>query len=388
MTAPGLIAERIRRKLSEASADPTAQTVAALLREESELLGDGAVLDLVDELRRDTVGAGPLDELLALPGVTDVLVNGPDEVYVDGEAGLELTSVRFADDESVRRLAQRLATQGGRRLDDARPFVDVRLPDGTRLHAVLSPIARPGTLISLRVPARTAFSLGQLVECGTLSNEAAQLMRALVDSRAAFLVTGGTGSGKTTLLAALLGLVAAHERMVIVEDATELRPEHPHVVGLEGRPTNAEGAGAIELRDLVRQALRMRPDRLIVGEVRGAEVVDLLAALNTGHDGGCGTLHANSAVDVPARIEALGISAGLPRLAVHSQLGSAIRIIIHVRRGRDQLRRLEEIAVLRSDGNGLVRAVPAIRFDERAAASFGEGFADLEKLIGPFTSTS
>ena len=201
-------------------------------------------------------------------------------------------------------------------------------------------------------------------------------------------MTGGTGSGKTTLLAALLGLVAAHERMVIVEDATELRPEHPHVVGLEGRPTNAEGAGAIELRDLVRQALRMRPDRLIVGEVRGAEVVDLLAALNTGHDGGCGTLHANSAVDVPARIEALGTSAGLPRLAVHSQLGSAIRIIIHVRRGRDQLRRLEEIAVLRSDGNGLVRAVPAIRFDERAAASFGEGFADLEKLIGPFTSTS
>lgn len=388
MTVPTDIAERIRRKLSEASADPTAQTVAALLREESELLGDTAVLDLVDELRRDTVGAGPLDELLALPDVTDVLVNGPNEVYVDGSGGLVLTSVRFADDESVRRLAQRLATQGGRRLDDARPFVDVRLPDGTRLHAALSPIARPGTLISLRVPARTAFSLGQLVECGTLSGEAALLMRALVHSRAAFLVTGGTGSGKTTLLAALLGLVSERERMVIVEDATELRPEHPHVVGLEGRSTNSEGAGAIDLRDLVRQALRMRPDRLIVGEVRGAEVVDLLAALNTGHEGGCGTLHANSAADVPARIEALGTSAGLPRPAVHSQLASAIRIIVHVRRGRDQVRRLEEIAMLRRDDSGLVRAVSAIGFDELTRASHGEGFAELEQVIGPFASIS
>lgn len=383
MSASPQLAARIRRKLSEASLDPTAQTVAALLRQESELLGDGAVLDLVDELRRDTVGAGPLDELLGHPEVTDVLVNGADEVYVDGSAGLQRTEIRFADDEAVRRLAQRLATQGGRRLDDARPFVDVRLPDGTRFHAVLAPIARPGTLISLRVPARRAFELSQLVDSGSLSPMAAELLTNVVVSRTAFLVTGGTGSGKTTLLASLLGLVDPSERIVIVEDATELRPDHQHVVGLEGRATNAEGAGAIELRDLVRQALRMRPDRLIVGEVRGAEVVDLLAALNTGHEGGCGTLHANSAADVPARIEALGVAAGLSRAAVHSQLASAIGVIVHVRRGNDRVRRLAEIAVLRREDSGLVVAIPAVRFDGDNCSHSGAGMAELEQFIGP-----
>ncbi len=382
MSASPQLAARIRRKLSEVSAEPSAQTVAALLRQENELLGDSLVLELVDELRRDTVGAGPLDELLRRPDVTDVLVNGADEVYIDGDTGLQLTSVHFSDDEAVRRLAQRLASQGGRRLDDARPFVDVRLPNGIRLHAVLAPIARPGTLISLRVPARAAFPLEKLVESGSISTHGATLLKTLVASRAAFLVTGGTGSGKTTLLASLLGLVDPDERMVIVEDATELRPAHPHTVGLESRATNAEGAGAIDLRDLVRQALRMRPDRLIVGEVRGAEVVDLLAALNTGHEGGCGTLHANSSADVPARIEALGIAAGLSRMAVHSQLASAIRVVVHLRRGRDRVRRLAEVAVLRDAGNGMVATIPAVRFDGTNHMSVDSGFDDLERIIG------
>ena len=210
----------------------------------------------------------------------------------------------------MRRLAQRLAGMAGRRLDDSAPFADLRLPDGSRCHAVLAPVSRPGTSISLRVPPARAFTLDELLDAGTLTPGGAELLQALVAARVAFLVSGGTGSGKTTLLAALLSLVDPAERLVLVEDASELRPDHPHVVALEGRPANVEGAGAIDLRTLVRQALRMRPDRLVVGEVRGAEVVDLLAALNTGHDGGCGTLHANSAVDVPARLEALALAAG------------------------------------------------------------------------------
>ena len=329
------ILERVRRRLAAATSEPTPHSVAAALRAEHQVAGSGTVLALVDQLRRETRGAGLLEPLLATPDVTDVLVNGPDEVYFDRGRGLEKSAVRFADEESVRRLAQRLAAQAGRRLDDASPWVDARLGDGTRLHAVLAPLARPGTLISLRVPARRIVHARRAAAAGSLTDETAEVLQRIVAARAAFVVTGGTGSGKTTLLAALLAVVDPTERLVIVEDATELRPDHPHVVGLEARPANVEGAGLVTVRDLVRQALRMRPDRLVVGEVRGAEVVDLLAALNTGHEGGCGTIHANSPIDVPARFEALGVAAGLPREAVHSQLASSLDLVVHLARGRD-----------------------------------------------------
>lgn len=361
------IVERIRQRLATDTAEPTAHSVAAALRAEHQLAGSGTVLALVDQLRSETRGAGPLDSLLALPGVTDVLVNAPDQVYIDRGNGLEKSSVRFADEGAIRRLAQRLAAQAGRRLDDASPWVDARLGDGTRLHAVLAPVARPGTLVSLRVPARRSFTLEDLVTAGSLSPQAAVCLRRVIASRAAFVITGGTGSGKTTLLAALLSTVDPGERLVIVEDATELRPDHPHVVGLEARPANVEGAGLVTVRDLVRQALRMRPDRLVVGEVRGAEVVDLLAALNTGHEGGCGTLHANSASDVPARFEALGVAAGLPREAVHSQLGASLDLVLHLGRHTDGTRRVEQIAVLQRSGDGLVRCVPSLTFDAHRA---------------------
>ena len=378
---PTPLVDRIRQRLSEEAREPTAQSVAEALRAENQLCGNGTVLALVDQLRRDTVGAGPLESLLALPGVTDVLVNGPDEVYVDCGRGLDRSRLTFPDDEAVRRLAQRLAGQGGRRLDDASPFVDVRLPDGTRFHAVLAPLARPGTLLSLRVPARHTFSLEELMSSGTVTPLGAECLGRLISSRAAFLISGGTGSGKTTLLAALLSTVDAGERLVIVEDATELRPHHPHVVGLEARPANIEGAGAIGMRDLVRQALRMRPDRVIVGEVRGAEVVELLAALNTGHEGGCGTVHANSAEDVPARLEALGVAAGLPRDAVHSQVASALDVVIHLGRDRDGRRVLRQLAVLTRAESGLVEAVPALTFSD-GRADPGVGLDRLEAVIG------
>jgi pilus assembly protein CpaF len=345
-------------------------------------VGDAAVLDVYETLRRDVVGAGPLEPLLRTPDVTDVLVNGPDRVYLDRGAGLELTPVRFPDEEAVRRLAQRLAALGGRRLDDATPYVDLRLPDGTRFHAVLAPLSRPGTLVSLRVPRPRTFSLDELVALGTLTSDTAALLDAVVDARLAFLVSGGTGSGKTTLLAALLSRVAPAERIVLVEDASELRPEHPHVVALEGRPANIEGAGAVEVRSLVRQALRMRPDRLVVGEVRGAEVVDLLAALNTGHEGGCGTLHANSAVDVPARVEALALAAGLGRAAAHSQLASAVHVVLHLARGPDGTRRLRQVAVPERRDDGLVAMLPALDIDDSGRATPGPGAPALTARLG------
>ncbi|RNL63325.1 TadA family conjugal transfer-associated ATPase [Nocardioides marmoriginsengisoli] len=370
----------VRDRLARGGAEITPQRVAQALRADGRPVGDAEVLAVHDTLRRDVLGAGPLEELLALPGVTDVLVNGADQVWIDRGDGLERSAVRFPDDEAVRRLAQRLAAGGGRRLDDASPYVDVRLSDGTRLHAVLAPLAHPGTLISLRVPGGTALDLAGLEAAGGLSAEGAHLLRRIVAARIAFLVSGGTGSGKTTLLRALLGLVPAHERLVIVEDAGELRPAHPHVVALEARPPNLEGAGEVTMRTLVRQALRMRPDRLVVGEVRGAEVVDLLAALNTGHEGGCGTVHANSAGDVPARIESLALAAGLTRTAVQSQLASAIDVVLHVHRPRGGPRRVREIGVLDRAGDA-VAVVPAVTFDQRLASTTGPGFGRLAALL-------
>ena len=369
-----LLLERVRARIADVGCEPSAAAVAAALREER----GGLVPDVpavVTALTREIVGAGPLELLLADPLVTDVLVNGATEVWVDRGAGLERTAVRFRDDAAVRRLAQRLAAPSGRRLDDAQPWVDARLPDGTRLHAVLHPVAPGGTCLSLRVPRRRVFSLGELVDAGAVPPDGAQLLGRLVTSRTAFLVTGGTGTGKTTVLSALLSLVDPAERLLLVEDAAELRPDHPHVVRLEARPPNVEGAGEVTLRDLVRQALRMRPDRLVVGEVRGPEVAELLAALNTGHDGGCGTLHANSAADVPGRLEALAAMAGMGREALHSQLASALQVVVHLSRVAG-CRRVAEVGVLVRGADGLVRAEPAWSWD-----GAGPGRARLTELV-------
>ncbi|WP_395656606.1 TadA family conjugal transfer-associated ATPase [Nocardioides sp.] len=373
--------EVVRDRLARSPGELTPHRVAEALRESGRPVGDAAVLAVYETLRRDVVGAGPLEPLLRTPGVTDVLVNGADHVYLDRGAGLEATAVRFPDEDAVRRLAQRLAALGGRRLDDATPYADLRLPDGTRFHAVLAPLARPGTLVSLRVPRARTFTVDELIASGTLSADTARVVTAVVAARLAFLVSGGTGSGKTTLLAALLSRVAAEERLVVVEDASELRPDHPHVVALEGRPPNIEGAGAIDVRTLVRQALRMRPDRLVVGEVRGGEVVDLLAALNTGHEGGCGTLHANSALDVPARVEALALAAGLGRDAAHSQLASAVDVVLHLARGPDGVRRLRQVAVPERRPDGLVSMLPALDVDDRGAAAPGPAAALLARRL-------
>lgn len=376
----GLLVDRVRARLLTGGTDATPGRVAAALREEGLVLGDDAVLDLVRRLRQELVGLGPLEPLILDPSTTDVLVNAPDAVWVDRGSGLCLTQVRFEAEADVRRLAQRLAASAGRRLDDASPHVDARLPGGVRLHAVLSPVAVDSTVISLRVPSHRAFSLDDLAARGMLDDTTTELVRQMVHARLAMLVSGGTGSGKTTLLAALLGLVPATERIVIVEDSTELAPVHPHVVRLQSRLANVEGSGAVTSRDLVRQALRMRPDRLIVGEVRGAEVVDLLAAMNTGHEGGAGTVHANSPQDVPARLEALGLMAGLDRTALHALLGAGVEAVLHVGRQASGQRSLDGIHVLQVGVDGVVRTVPAL---SRGAGAMreGPGMARLHELI-------
>ena len=380
--APGLLDE-VRERLAATPGDLSPHRVAEALRAAGRPVGDAMVLAVHDELRRDVLGAGPLEPLLRRSGVTDVLVNGADEVWVDCGAGLELTGVRFPDDAAVRRLAQRLAATGGRRLDDATPHADVRLPDGTRFHAVLAPMARPGTVVSLRVPRARVFTMEDLVAAAAVTEEGAELLAAIVAARCAFLVTGGTGTGKTTLLAGVDQGEHGGERLVLVEDSSELRPAHPHVIGLEARPPNIEGAGEITLRTLVRQALRMRPDRLVVGEVRGAEVVEMLAALNTGHAGGCGTVHANSAADVPARLEALALAAGLPRAAVHSQLAAALDVVVHVARGADGVRRVAQVGVPSRGADGLVSLEVAVSFDAAGRVERGPAARELARRVSP-----
>lgn len=373
--------ELIRMRLAARGGDLSPEAIAGVARDLGLVVSDALVLYALERLRRTSVGAGVLEPLLHLPGVTDVLVNGPHAIYVDRGRGLELTDVTFASDAEVRGLAARLAASVGRRIDDASPCVDARLPDGTRLHAILSVLADPGTCLSLRVPARQAVTLDRWVATGSLHPDLDPVLRAIVARRRAYLISGGTGSGKTTLLSAMLSLVPASERLVICEDSRELAPEHPHCIRLESRRSNAEGAGAIDLTVLVRQALRMRPDRLIVGEVRGAELCDLLAALNTGHEGGCGTIHANSVGDVPARLEALAALGGMDRATTHAQAAAAIDLVIHVARRSDGSRRVSQLGLVRRHDSGVIRIDEAASVDAGGRLERGPAWSGLEGLV-------
>jgi pilus assembly protein CpaF len=264
--------------------------------------------------------------------VTDVFVNGEDGLFIDRGAGPVRVPSWRASESEVRHLAVRLIALGGRHLDDASPCVDVRIERGVRVHAVLAPVAARGTAISIRVPRWDAPDLDELQHTGMLSGPVRDRLEAAVFARSNVLITGATGAGKTTLLSALLSRVPATERIVTIEEVAELRPRHPHHVSLEARQANIEGAGAVDLARLVREALRMRPDRLVLGECRGAEIRELLLALNTGHDGGAGTLHARGLAEVPARLEALGALAGMDAVALARQGVSALHVVIHVER--------------------------------------------------------
>ena len=379
MIVPEQIDQEVRRHLALIGRPPTARDIAEALNATGNLVSDSVVLAVQDSITRDSMGIGILQPLLATTGLTDILVNGPDHVYIDRGMGLELTQIRFEDDEAVRQLGVRLAASVGRRLDDGSPFVDARLASGVRFHAVLAGIAHPGTCLSLRIPATRFVSMEEWEAAGGVDPQTGRILRRLIEKKCSFLISGGTGSGKTTLLGAMLSLVPANERIVIVEDSQELAPHHPHVVSLESRPANGEGAGLVTMTDLVRQGLRMRPDRLVVGEVRGGELRDLLQALNTGHEGGCGTIHANSVADLPARFEALGALGGLTLDATQAQVAAAIKVLVHVNR-RGPVREVSEIGVVTRDESGRVGAQLAwSRSGDRVQA--GEGMTRLMEVL-------
>ena len=355
----------VERRRGEAAAGRTpaaelAGEVRALVGEEAALLGDADRAAVAARIVRDTVGLGPLEELLADPSVEEVMVNGPDRVYVERGGLIEATDVRFADEEELRNAIERILAPLGRRIDELSPMVDARLADGSRVNVVIPPLAIDGPALSIRRFGARRPGPDDLVEIGTLTPSRRGLLAAAVAERRSILVSGGTGSGKTTLLNALSSFIGSGERVVTIEDAAELRLQQPHVVRLESRPASVEGRGEVTVRDLLRNALRMRPDRIVIGEVRGPEALDLLTALNTGHDGALSTVHANSPADALARLETLALMAGLglPHEAIAEQVQRGIDLVVHLERGADGARRVTEIAeVVRAAGATGARAL-------------------------------
>jgi pilus assembly protein CpaF len=355
----------IERRRVEAAAGraPTVELpaeVRAFVDEEAALLGPEDRAGLTARILRDTIGLGPLEDLLADPSVEEVMVNGPDHVYVERGGRIERTGVRFADEEELRNAIERILAPLGRRVDELSPMVDARLADGSRVNVVIPPLAVDGPALSIRRFGAERPGPDQLVELGTLSRQQCDALATAVLTRRSILISGGTGSGKTTLLNALSSFVPDGERVVTIEDAAELRLQRRHVVRLESRPASVEGRGEVTVRDLLRNALRMRPDRIVIGEVRGPEALDLLTALNTGHDGALSTVHANSPLDALGRLETLALMAGvgLPHEAIAGQVQRGIELIVHLERGPDGSRRVEEVAeVVRVAGTTGVRAL-------------------------------
>jgi pilus assembly protein CpaF len=348
--------ERVRRTLAE-----------LLAREETPLAGaDRARIS--EEVADEVLGHGPIEPLLRDSSVSEVMVNGPHRVYVERSGRLQVTDVEFADEAHLRRVIDRIVSRVGRRVDEASPMVDARLPDGSRVNAVVSPIALDGSSLTIRKFSRDPFSVEDLITFGTLTRQTADLLRACVRGRLNVVVSGGTGSGKTTMLNVLSGFVPADERIVTVEDAAELQLHQDHVVRLESRPPNAEGRGSISTRDLVKNALRMRPDRIVVGEVRDGAALDMLQAMNTGHDGSLTTLHANTPRDALARLETLVLMAGmdLPVRAIREQVASAVDLIIQVSRLKDGSRKITHITEVVGMEADVVTLQDLFVFDFRA----------------------
>lgn len=340
----------VERRRAEAAAGRSAaaelrEAVRELVDEEAVLLGAADRDEVVDRIVRDSVGLGPLEILLADPAVEEVMVNGPDRVYVERGGRIEPTTVAFADEEELRNAIERILAPLGRRVDELSPMVDARLADGSRVNVVIPPLALDGPAISIRRFGARRPDPDELVELGTLNQAQLDALRAAIRARRSILVSGGTGSGKTTLLNALSSFVDPAERVVTIEDAAELRLQQPHVVRLESRPAGVEGRGEVTIRDLLRNALRMRPDRIVIGEVRGPEALDLLTALNTGHDGALSTVHANSPADALNRLETLALMAGvgLPHEAIAEQVRRGIDLVVHLRREADGSRRVSEV---------------------------------------------
>ncbi|RLZ03847.1 secretion system protein E [Kocuria tytonicola] len=348
---------QVRERLLAEGGAVTDTRIARAVRETGRVLGAVGSVRAAQHVKAQLTGLGPLEPLLPVEGLSDVYVNGHENVFVETIEGIRRVASPFTAESQVRALAVRLVTAAGRRLDDGHPCVDVQTATGLRVHAVIPPVSTGGTLLSIRFRAPQRLSLADLVASGSVHPFVADVLTDAVAARVNLMISGATGSGKTTVLSALLSQCPPEQRLVLVEDAAELDPEHPHVVGLQSRQENVEGAGSVDLADLVRQALRMRPDWLVVGECRGAEVRELLTALNTGHSG-AGTVHANSARAVPARLAALGSLAGLGREAVDLQAASALDVVAHVSR-TPAGRRLDSVCTLHLD-DGVLTTRPAL----------------------------
>jgi pilus assembly protein CpaF len=341
-----LVERRRAAALIDGAEEELELAIRALVEEEAAVLGAADREEVAARIVRDSVGLGPLEVLLADPEVEEVMVNGPGRVYVERGGVLATTEVRFADEEELRNTIERILAPLGRRVDELSPMVDARLPDGSRVNVVIPPLAVDGPALSIRRFGARRPDPDRLVELGTLDAAERDLLREAVTCRRSVLISGGTGSGKTTMLNALSSFISAAERVVTIEDAAELRLQQEHVVRLESRPAGIEGRGEVTIRELLRNALRMRPDRIVIGEVRGAEALDLLVALNTGHDGALSTVHANSPGDALARLETLALMAGvgLPHAAIAEQVLRGIDLVVHLERRPDGSRRVSEIA--------------------------------------------
>ena len=366
--------ERLGSRLTDSSLDDAElhqyvkDELKAVVDEEQVPLSTIERQRLTKEIIDDVLGHGPLERFLEDATVTEIMVNRADQIYVERNGHLFMTDVKFASEDALRRVIERIVSRIGRRIDESSPLVDARLADGSRVNAIIPPLAVNGASLTIRKFGREALTVQKLIQFGSLSPEMAELLNACVLARMNIIVSGGTGTGKTTMLNVLSSFIPASDRIVTIEDAVELQLQQDHVVRLESRPANIEGKGEISIRDLVRNSLRMRPDRIVVGEVRGGESLDMLQAMNTGHDGSISTVHANSPRDAVARLETLVLMAGmdLPLRAIREQIASAVNLIVHISRLRDGTRRVTHITEVQGMEGDIVTLQDAFVFDYSA----------------------
>jgi pilus assembly protein CpaF len=365
----------LRRQVHEQLVRALAQERAALTATEK--------AQLVQEVSDDVLGYGPIDRFLKDDGITEVMVNGPERVYVERGGKIELTEVKFVDETHLRRIIDKIVSQVGRRVDESNPMVDARLPDGSRVNVVVHPLSIGGPFLTVRRFSADPFRVEDLIEFGTLTPQVAHFIDACVRGRLNIVVSGGTGTGKTTLLNVISSFIPEDERIITVEDAKELQLSQDHVLPLEARPANIEGRGEIKIRDLVRNALRMRPDRIVVGEVRGSESLDMLQAMNTGHDGSITTVHSNTPRDTLSRIETMSLMAGmdLPMRAIREQMASALDMVVHISRLRDGTRRVTHLSEIMGMEGEVVVMQDLYLFD------YGMGIDEDGKFLGHLKST-
>ena len=338
---------------------------------------------LIAEIGADVLGYGPLEALLADVGVTEIMVNGHEQIFVERDGRLSRSAARFTSEAQLRRVIERIVSKVGRRIDESSPLVDARLADGSRVNAIIPPLAVDGSSLTIRKFAREPFTVNDLVGFGTLSAEMAQVLDACVKAKLNIIVSGGTGTGKTTLLNVLSAYIPSNERIITIEDAVELQLQQDHVIRLESRPANIEGKGEITIRDLVRNSLRMRPDRIVIGECRGGESLDMLQAMNTGHEGSISTVHSNSPRDAIARLETLVLMAGmdLPLRAIREQISSAIDVIIQITRLKDGTRRVTHVTEVQGMEGDIVTLQDAFVFD------YSAGVDEAGRLLGHAVAT-